>query len=427
MAGVRVVKSSLSRTRFDAIKSTLFQNIYHHPRSCKVLCRHVHSQPRSVYICGASVVPVTRHQKVTLEDMAAEAIQGALSDGNLDPSSIQALYVGNMMSGMLSKQQHLGPLISNTAKLGPIEAATAEACCGAGGAALRWGYLAVMSGEVDIVAVVGTELMTHADRAMVTESLATASHWKTEGAQGETFVSLNGRLMSEYMHRYGVSHSAFFPFAQVAHMNASTSPHAVFQNKQLSLDMYENSPIISGPIQLYDASPTCDGAACVVLSSIPSLAERTGRKRVRIAASAAASDILAVAQREDVLHLRAVEKSGRDVLSRARITHEEVDIFELHDAYTSMACLSLENVGFVEHGAGVHFAADGHISRDGKLPIATFGGLKARGHPVGATGIYQAAEMYSQLHGVAGPNQVALIQNVGGSGASVFAHVLVQE
>ncbi|EGD80872.1 hypothetical protein PTSG_11735 [Salpingoeca rosetta] len=376
--------------------------------SCR---RHAHAasasgDSRKVYVGGAGVVPVTRQQDVTLEQMGAQAVRAALADADMDPKSVQAVFVGNMMSGMLSKQQHLGPLIANAAGLDLVEASTTEACCGAGGAALRMAYLAVMSGELETVAVVGTELMTHADRETITEALATASHWATEGAKGETFVSLNGKLMAEYMRRYNVPHAKFFPFAQVAHNNAMTAAHAVFPDKPLTLDMYENAPVVTDPIQLFDASPTCDGAACVLLTSNPSLAARAGGKRVRVASSAAATDILAVAMREDPLHLRAVEKSAMDAMSRAGVTHADIDIFELHDAYTSMACLALENAGFVPHGEGVEFAADGHISLDGQLPIATFGGLKARGHPVGATGVYQAAEMFMQLNGTAGMNQV---------------------
>lgn len=190
--------------------------------------------------------------------------------------------------------------------------------------------------------------------------------------------------------------------------------------------------MITHPIQLFDASPMCDGAAAVVLTCRPELARSGGRPAVRIAGSGAGSDLLAVAERPDPLRLRAVEKSARDALDQARLAHADVDIFELHDAYTIMACLSLENAGFVPAGEGARFAAQGGIGLRGELPTCTFGGLKARGHPVGATGVYQAAEMALQLTGRAGDNQVegarvAMVQNIGGSGASVFAQVLVRE
>jgi acetyl-CoA C-acetyltransferase len=190
--------------------------------------------------------------------------------------------------------------------------------------------------------------------------------------------------------------------------------------------------MITDPIRLFDASPMCDGAAAVVLTSRPDLARTGGRPAIRIAGSAAASDILAVNDRPEPLRLKAVEKSAKDALAQARLLHSDIDIFELHDAYTIMACLSLENAGFVPRGEGTAFAKDGGIRLDGSVPMCTFGGLKARGHPVGATGVYQAAEMALQLTNRAGKNQVkdakvAMVQNIGGSGASVFAQVLVAE
>lgn len=207
--------------------------------------------------------------------------------------------------------------------------------------------------------------------------------------------------------------------------------HATLK-KKISFETFEDARVITEPIKLFDASPMCDGAAAVVLTSRPEFARTGGRPAVRIAGSGAGSDLLAVAERAEPLHLRAVEKSARDALSQARLAHKDVDIFELHDAYTIMACLSIENAGFVPRGEGTRFAGQGGIKLDGEVPMCTFGGLKARGHPVGATGVYQAAEMAMQLTGRAGANQVkdaqvAMIQNIGGSGASVFAQVLVRE
>lgn len=207
--------------------------------------------------------------------------------------------------------------------------------------------------------------------------------------------------------------------------------HATLK-KEITLETFTQARVITEPIRLFDASPMCDGAAAVVLTSRPELARAGGRPAVRIAGSGAGSDILAVADRPDPLRLRAVEKSATDALKHASLDHKDVDIFELHDAYTIMACLSLENAGFVPRGEGTRFAGGGGIKLDGDVPMCTFGGLKARGHPVGATGVYQAAEMALQLTGRAGQNQVggarvAMIQNIGGSGASVFAQVLVRE
>ena len=371
--------------------------------------------------------------------MGGAAIAAALADaGGLSSSSVGALYVGNMLSGMLSHQQHVGPLLAR-AGLGAGwggESATAEACCGSGGAALRWGYLAVASGAYDTVVVAGAEQMTHVDLATATAALATASHWPTEGGRGETFVSLNGTLMRAYCAHYGVPHEAFAPFAVTAHANAMLggAAHATL-HKKISAADYATARVLSEPIRLLDASPICDGAAAVVLTSDAGLARAgaiAAAPLVRLAGSAAASDDLAIADRARPLHLRAVARSTETALALAGHSRADVDIFELHDAYAIMACLSLESAGFAAPGEGTAYAASGAIGLTGATPMATFGGLKARGHPVGATGVYQAAEMHRQLTRRAGENQVAgaevaMTQNIGGAGASIFTHVFARE
>jgi acetyl-CoA C-acetyltransferase len=395
--------------------------------------------PRAaVYLAGSGIVKVTRKKGATLATMGGEAISAALADAGIDRKVPSALYVGNMLSGILCKQQHLGPHLANAAGLDLIDSATAEACCGSGGAALRWGYMAIASGMAETVVVCGVEQMTHADTDVVTKGLASASHWQSEGSRGETFVSLNAAIMRAYMERYRVAHDVFAPFVTTAHANAASAAHAVLgHGPPVTPTMISQSRMLTPPVRLYDASPTCDGAAAVVLTSDRGLAAggRAGAKGalVRIAGSASATDTLAIAARPDPLELRAVAASTTAALRQASVSRSSVDIFELHDAYSIMACVSLENAGFVQPGEGPAFAAEGHLSLGGSLPFATFGGLKARGHPVGATGVYQAAEMHLQLTGRGGANQVpggpsvAVTQNIGGAGASVFTHVLVRD
>lgn len=374
---------------------------------------------------------MTRKKEQSLESMGGAAITAALEDAGIAPDVPTAVYVGNMMSGILSDQQHLGPLLAYAAGMTNVDAVTAEACCGAGGAAFRWGCMAVASGWHETVVVAGVEAMTHTSPDKTTKALATASHWETEGAHGATFVSLNGGLMEQYMEKYAVPHSAFAPFALTAHDNAANSPEAVFHKKSLTEEQFEASMTITPPVQLMDACPTCDGAAAVVLTSNKDIARQADGGFVEVNGSGSACDILPVAERPEPLHLKAVESSARQALAQAGLGHQDMDMFELHDAYTIMACLSLESAGFVEPGQGLQFAADGDIALNGKLPIATFGGLKARGHPVGATGVYQAAEVFLQLAHRAGANQVAgvqtaMMQNIGGAGSSVFTHVLTR-
>lgn len=388
--------------------------------------------PRQVFVAGQGRVAVTRKQDRSLEDMGAGAIRRSLRDAGMTPERPTGLYVGNMMSGMLSQQQHLGPLLAWSSGMLHVDCATAEACCGAGGAALRWGYMAIASGLHDTVVVAGVEAMTHTDTPTTTAGLATASHWATEGGKGETFVSLNAALMRKYMDEYNIPHRAFAPFATTAHDNAGRSDHAVFKNKPLTAEQFESAAMLTPPVQLFDACPTCDGAAAVVLTADRDAARREDGSVVRIAGSGAASDILPVHKRPEPLHLIACERSMAQAMDQSGVGLSELSAFEAHDAYAIMACLSMESVGLVPKGTGTEFAADGNLGLGGALPIATFGGLKARGHPVGATGVYQAAECFLQVAHEAGSNQVdganaVALQNIGGAGSSVFAHVFVRE
>lgn len=382
------------------------------------------------------MVDVTRHKNQSLEELGSQAVIGALRHANDMPASVPtALYVGNMLSGILSHQQHLGPLIAGASGLIGPEAFTAEGCCGAGGAALHLARMAIASGQHETVVVVGVEQMTHSKS--VTQSLATASHWSTEGSQGKTFVSLNAYLMQEYMLRYNITHDKFAPFALLAHANAATASHAVFKGVPLTPEGFAAAKTLVEPITLMDACPTCDGAAAIVLTANRDLARgqySDTRDLVIFSGSAAASDILPVAQRSDVLELRAVVQSTQQALLNAGIDRSNVDIFELHDAYTIMACLSLEAAGFAPRGKAWLLAAENNFALSGSLPISTFGGLKARGHPVGATGVYQAVEMLYQLRGLAGRNtptqgrpRVCLTQNIGGAGGSVFTGIFTRE
>ncbi len=386
---------------------------------------------RDVYIVGVGQTPVTKGTNVRGRYLGAGAIRTALADAGLEGPRVDALYVGNMMSGILGHQQQLGGLLADYAGLDGTEAVTVEAACASGGAAARLAYLAVAGGMHDIVVVCGLERMTHVDRETVTRGLATAADWELEGICGESFLSLNAKLMRAYMDAYGVEAEDFAPFSITAHKNAITNPNALF-HKDIDLDTYRRSRLIAEPLRLFDVSPTCDGAAAVVLAAGDTAAGITAaqnRPRVKIAGSGAATTSLALARREALLPMRAVERSTAAALAQAHIERDDVDLFELHDAYTIMTVLSLESSGFAAPGAGVRLATDGGIGLDGELPIATFGGLKARGHPVGATGVYQLVEAHAQLSGIAGPNQVtgaevALVQNIGGTGATVVTQVL---
>ena len=366
------------------------------------------------------------HWDLTLVEMAGEAVFAALEDAGRD--RVEGLFVGNMLAGQLDKQTQLGAMITDWIGMRGIEAMTVEAACGSGGLAVRTGVMAVASGMMDSVLAVGLEKMTDASTSETTAALATAASANWEGVHGVTFVSLNALIMRRYMHKYGWKHEDFAPFSINAHANGARNPHARFQ-RPISRDAYLKARMISSPINLMDASPIGDGAAAVLIVPAEEVKGERDRSQITIEGSASATDSLAVHDRYDPLWLAAAEKSARQAYQGAGIGPGEVDFFEVHDAFSIMSALSLEACGFAERGQAPRLALDGEIRPEGRVPITTMGGLKARGHPVGATGVYQIVEVVQQLRGQAGEAQienarVGMAQNIGGSGATVITHIL---
>ncbi|HVZ36004.1 MAG TPA: beta-ketoacyl synthase N-terminal-like domain-containing protein [Polyangiaceae bacterium] len=383
---------------------------------------------RNVFIAGVGQTPVSKQTTEEVRELGATAVRAAMQSSRLEGPT--ALYVGNMLSGILSEQQQMGALIAQQVGLGGIEAATIEAACGSGGAALRFGVMAIQSGAHDVVVVCGVERMTHAPKERTTRALATASDWEKEGSRGETFLSLNARMMRAYMETYEVGSSVFAPFAINAHRNANNNPNALF-HKEIDEATYATSRQVEGPLRLFDVSPICDGSAAVVLVSedVARRLRSEGQPLVKVRASAVGTDALALDDRAALLWLAGVERSAKRAFEQAKLKPADIDLFECHDAYTIMSVLSLEAAGFAPEGRGYTLGLEGEIGREGRLPITTMGGLKGRGHPVGATGVYQFAEAFAQLTGTAGKNQVpdaeiAMTQNVGGTGATVITHIL---
>lgn len=387
---------------------------------------------RDVFIVAVSQELVTRTPRGSSRDLATRAVRNAIGSSGLDPERVDALFVGNMTAGLLEGQLHQGALVADYAGLANAEAVRVEAGCASGAAAVRAAYQMVRAGACDLAVACGTECMTHADKATVTRALATASDSELESGRGETFLSLNARMMRAYLERYRAPREDFAPFSIVPHKNALGNPNAAL-HKEIGAREYEASRAVVDPVRVYDASPICDGAAAVVLAS-GELARECLREapRIRIAASASATAPVALERRSDPLHLSAVAASTSRVLRDAGLTHADVDLFELHDAYTIMSVLSLEAAGFAAPGTGLSFGREGRIELDGDLPISTQGGLKARGHPVGASGVYQIVDAVTQLRGEAGPNQVrgaevALVQNLGGTAATAITHLVRRE
>jgi len=385
---------------------------------------------RDVYLIGIGQTKITKNTGIRGRYMATEVIGKAIEHAGIDRKQLGMLIAGNMTAGRLTNQQQLGALYADFAGLRGIEAATVESACSSGASAARWGFMSVGGGFHDAVVVCGVERMTHTTLEETTAALATAADWELEGIKGESFISLNARLMNRYMATYGVTTKDFGHFAIAAHDNGLTNPMG-FLHKKINMECYLNSRMLVDPVKMLDAPPLCDGAAAIILASedVARAAHRSGLPMIKVAGSAIGTDSLALDSRHAMLELDGVAISTRRALEQAGIKNEDVDIFELHDAYTIITALSLEAAGFAKKGKGVHFGKQGEITPTGSLPISTFGGLKSRGHPVGATGVYQLVETYMQLTGTAGENQVpdpefALVQNIGGTGSTVVSHVL---
>lgn len=378
---------------------------------------------RQVAILGVGQTPVREHWSSSIRDLAAQA--GIAAIENADINELDAIFVGNMTSGTLNQQRHLGAAIADTMGLAGIEAVKLEAACGSAGSAMRQGLIAVASGEMDAVLVIGVEKLAETLGKETTAALATAADADFEVMHGVSFVGLNALIMRRYLHEYGFEQKDFAPFALNAHANGAKNPNALFRSP-ITQATYNKGRMVADPITLFDASPIADGAAALLLVPAEKAPHAT-----RVIGSAVATDSLAIHDRHDPMWLSAVEKSAQKAYQQAGLGPEDMDIFEVHDAFTIMAVMSLEACGFAERGQGIRLGLDGHILPNGRIPISTMGGLKARGHPVGATGLYQLAEATLQLQGNAGEAQIdgvktAMTQNVGGSGATVVTHILQQ-
>jgi acetyl-CoA C-acetyltransferase len=381
---------------------------------------------RDVYVIGIGQTPIGEWWELSLRELAAQALHQAIQDAGIDRPD--ALFVANMLAPRLSNQAHLGALIADYVGWRGIEAATVEAACASGGAAFQAGIRAVASGMTDVVAVCGVEKMTDSTTSAVTSALATAADADYEGVQGASFVALNALIMRRYMHEYAVPHEVFASFSINAHSNAMKNPNSMFK-RPINQEIYNRAPIVADPINLYDSSPICDGAAAIVLCSQEFARQINVQPLVRVRASASVTDSIGLADRREVLALDAVRGSAQKAYQQAGIALQDIDVFEVHDAFSIMAALSLEACGFAEAGRAPYRAADGEFTIGGRLPISTMGGLKGRGHPVGATGVYELVDVVTQLRGEAGANQVknatiGMAQNIGGTGATVVTHIL---
>lgn len=379
---------------------------------------------REVAIFEIGQTPVSEHWDKSLLELAGEPVLQIFEKTGM--TSAEAIFVGNMLSGSANRQLHLGAYVADWVGAKHSGAVHVEAACGSGGAAFRAALMAVASGDVETAIAVGVEKMTDSPSADISSELAGASDADYERDMGLSFVALNALLMRRYMEEYGYRKDDFAGFSINAHANGVNNPNARFRYP-ITAEAYAKSAMAADPINILDASAMGDGAAAVLLVPLDRIADR--ENAVKVVGSGAATDAIAIHDRRDPLWLSAAELSAKKAYRQAGLTASDIDLFEVHDAFTIIEALSLEASGFAERGTGARWANPELISPHGKLPLATMGGLKARGHPVGATGIYQVVEAALQLRGEAGPNQVpgariAMTQNIGGSGSNVYTHIL---
>jgi acetyl-CoA C-acetyltransferase len=378
-----------------------------------------------VYVLGVGMTPVGEHWETSLRELALRAMRAAIEDaGGVRP---QALYVANTLAPILSGQTHLGALLADFAGLHGIEAATIEAAGASGGLALRQAWLALQAGAVDCAMVVGVEKVTDRVGTGLDAALSAWSDADYEAIHGLTATAQASLIMRRYLHEHAAPPDALAGFPVIAHANGAGNPNAMFR-KAITLEDYARAGKISDPLNLYDAAPLADGAAAVVLGR-ESVVRLPDRPSVRVLGSGAATGRLAVHDAADPLSLPAAAASVRRALETAGVGLDRIGLFEVHDSFSIYAALALEAAGFAERGHGWEFARNGAISRQGRLPLLTFGGSKARGEVGGATGVYQACEITLQLQERAGANQVSgvqlgMAQCLGGAGATAATLVL---
>jgi acetyl-CoA C-acetyltransferase len=381
-----------------------------------------------VWIVGVGLTPVGEHWEKSLREIALEAIAAALAEApGLSP---QALYVANTLAPALSGQSQLGSLLADFAGLRGVEAMTIEAAGASGGAALRQAYLALKAGAIDVALVVGLEKVTDQAGPALQAALATATDADYEAVQGITPTAQAALIMRRYLHETGAPADALAGFSLVAHANAVGNPYAMFR-RAIKPEDYSRAGMVSEPVNMYDAAPVADGAAALILARSRALPPAGPLPAVRVAGSSLAIAAVALHDRRDPLVLEAANHSANQAYRQAGVTADDIDFFELHDPFSIYAALSLEAAGFASRGQGWRLAQDGEITRQGRIPVTTLGGSKARGDTGGATGVYQVAEVTLQLQGRAGSSQVegariGMAQCLGGSGGTAATHILVR-
>ncbi len=355
------------------------------------------------------------------------AATACLADSGVSGDDIDGLYVSNTSTSSFIQQEHQAAMAADSGGLLPIASTEVEAACASGGVAVRHGYMAVKSGEHKVVMVVGCEKMSDISEAAIADTLMSAADREWEGQIGATFPALFALLARRHMHQYGTTEEQLAAPAVKAHANAVDNPYAQFRFK-INTEAVLRSPMVADPLRVLNCAPISDGAAALILCR-GDMVDKFEGDPIWIDASTQASDTLALHDRPHITRFRAVASAAKKAYQKLNITPKDIDIAEIHDSFSISEIISVEDLGFVEKGKGGSAIAEGEFDKKSQLPVNVSGGLKAKGHPVGATGIAQIAELVEQLRGTAGKRQVkgvkrGLALNLGGTGSTAVVNIL---
>ncbi|MGQ4554284.1 thiolase domain-containing protein [Halobellus sp. GM3] len=386
---------------------------------------------KPVRIAGVGLTPFGEHPNQTSRDLFAEAAKAAVADAGVPRSDVDQLCLGNFVGDVAERQGHQAPLMADAAGI-DAPATRFENACASGGTAIRGALRAIRSGEADVVLVGGVEKMTSLDTPHVTGALAMAADDLFESRTGLTFPGAYALMARAYFETYGGTHDALAAIAVKNHANATVNEYAQFRS-EITVEDVLDAPTIADPLGLYDSCPVTDGAAAAVLVSEAYADDRSVDAPVVISGSGQGGDSLALQDRSSLCRAPATETAAAEAYDEAGVEPEDVDVVEVHDCFTIAEVLAIEGLGFYEPGSGIEAAASGETTMDGDLPVNLSGGLKAKGHPVGATGVAQLVEMTRLLRGdhprsdVVSDAQTGVAHNAGGTVASATVHVLQVE
>jgi len=362
----------------------------------------------------------------SLRDIFVEAALAAIDDAGVD--HVDGMYVGCMSSGLFAGQEHIGSLLADYLGQRHLPATRVESACASGGAAVKMAALEVASGHSDIVLAGGVEKMTDVGGGDATYALGTAADAEYECYHGATFPGLYAMIARAHMDRYGTTPEMLAQVAVKNHDNGALNAMAQYPF-HIRAKQVLDSIMVADPLHILDCSPITDGAAAAILCPLETAKKLSKKLPIKIAGFGHATDTIQLAQREDMTWLGATAKAAEQAFEMAGVAPKDVDLFEVHDCFTIAELVVIESLGLVGKGEAGKATLEGRTARDGDLPVNTSGGLKSKGHPVGATGVAQVMEVVKQLRGEAGERQVAgakrgLTQNMGGSGGSAVVHIL---